>query len=176
MHRAVLPPRVATNQHPAHADAGIVDILHRQPRLRVTVVAASADPTPRCGHAANHSATRTCTNSMMRTFMPTSIIQPLANNSCTISSTNARAKRPLRFDPGEKKRFYYPRLVAIRNAAKRAMEALLGGCGLIDPIDFSEFLQQLRVAVVQTHDPAELRAVAPFVLDDLAPEFDLPKQ
>ncbi len=43
---------------------------------------------------------------------------------------------------------------------------------LIDPIDLAEFLQKLRVAVVQTHDPAELRAVAPFVLDDLAPDLD----
>jgi hypothetical protein len=46
---------------------------------------------------------------------------------------------------------------------------------LVDPIDFAEFLQKLRIAVVQTHDLAELRAVPPFVLYDLAPDFDLPE-
>ncbi len=44
---------------------------------------------------------------------------------------------------------------------------------LIDPVDFSELLQKLRIAIVQARDFAELGAVTRFVLHDLAPDFDL---
>ena len=44
---------------------------------------------------------------------------------------------------------------------------------LIDVIYFSEFVQKLLVAVIQTNDLGEFRAVAPFMLDDLSPNLDL---
>jgi hypothetical protein len=44
---------------------------------------------------------------------------------------------------------------------------------MIDPIDFPELMQKLRVAIVEAHDFAELRAIARFVLYDFAPDFDL---
>jgi len=44
---------------------------------------------------------------------------------------------------------------------------------MTDPVDFPEFLQKLRMAEVEAHDFAELRAVTRFVLYDLAPDFDL---
>jgi len=44
---------------------------------------------------------------------------------------------------------------------------------MIDPIDSPELMQEVRVAVVEAHDFAELRAVTSFVLYDLAPDFYL---
>jgi len=42
---------------------------------------------------------------------------------------------------------------------------------MIDPIDFSELVQKLRMAIVEAHDFAELRTVTPFVFYDLAPSY-----
>jgi hypothetical protein len=47
---------------------------------------------------------------------------------------------------------------------------------LIHPIDLSELIQKLWIAIVQTDNFSELGAVTPFVLHDFAPNFDLPKQ
>ena len=44
---------------------------------------------------------------------------------------------------------------------------------LIYPIDFSELLQKLWVAIVQARDLSKLGAVTLLVLNDLAPDFDL---
>ena len=44
---------------------------------------------------------------------------------------------------------------------------------MIDPIDFPKLVQKLRIAIVEAHDFAKLRAVTRFVLYDLAPDFDL---
>ena len=44
---------------------------------------------------------------------------------------------------------------------------------MIDPIHFPKLVQKLRLAVVEAHDFAELRAVTSFVFYDLAPDFDL---
>ena len=44
---------------------------------------------------------------------------------------------------------------------------------LIDPVDFSELVQKLRVTIVEAHDLPELRAVTLLVFDDLAPDFYL---
>ena len=44
---------------------------------------------------------------------------------------------------------------------------------MIDPIDFPEPVQKLRIAIVEACNFAKLGAVTVFVLYDLAPEFDL---
>src|SRR5712691_7979094 len=48
--------------------------------------------------------------------------------------------------------------------------------GRIHSVNHSELLQQLRVAIVETDDSGELRAISPFVLDHLTPNLDLAKQ
>src|SRR6266851_8212507 len=48
--------------------------------------------------------------------------------------------------------------------------------GRIHSVNRSELLQQLRVAIVETDDSGELRAISPFMLDHLTPNLDLAKQ
>src|SRR5712691_134783 len=48
--------------------------------------------------------------------------------------------------------------------------------GRIHPVNHSELLQQLPVAVVETDDSGELRAISPFMLDHVTPNLDLAKQ
>ena len=47
---------------------------------------------------------------------------------------------------------------------------------MIDLINFAEFFQKLRIAVIEADDLPELGAVPPFVFYDFAPDFNLPKQ
>jgi len=47
---------------------------------------------------------------------------------------------------------------------------------LIDPVDFPELLQKLRVTIVEAHDLPELRPETRFVLYNFPPDFDLAEQ
>src|SRR6266496_3678410 len=48
--------------------------------------------------------------------------------------------------------------------------------GRIHPVNHSELLQQLPVAVVETDDSGELRAISPFMLTHLTPNLDPAQQ
>src|SRR5260370_38837121 len=57
---------------------------------------------------------------------------------------------------------------------RQRMMQMLGN--LIDPVDFPELLQKLRVTIVEAHDLPELRPETRFVLYNFPPDFDLAEQ